>query len=57
MKNNIIFEEIISDIAGNLFLIQYYTDLEGNIKKEIIVYDPNKNNLKNKNLVYNNNSI
>jgi hypothetical protein len=37
---NVIYEEIITDIAGNQFIVKYYTDLDGNIKKDIKVYNP-----------------
>lgn len=55
MQKNIIFEQIITDIAGNKFLLIYYSDLDGNVKNEIKIWNPEefdmkKNNLKNKNL-------
>lgn len=47
------YEEIIQDIAGNLFIIKIYYDLDGNIKREIKPYNPkeeiNKQIFKNKN--------
>lgn len=44
------YEEIISDIAGNQFIIKIYIDLDGKLKKEIKPYFPNE--LKFNNILY-----
>ena len=51
MIKNIIFEEIISDIAGNKFILIAYTDIDGSLKKTIQPYDPNTEKYKNKTII------
>ncbi len=43
--------QIITDIAGNQFIIITFTDLEGKEKVEIKPYDPKTLYLKNNNIV------
>ena len=45
-------EQIISDIAGNQFIVITYTDLEGKEKVEIRPYNPETLKLNNNNVVY-----
>ena len=44
--------QIITDIAGNQFVIITYNDLEGKEKVEIKPYNPETLNLKKNNIVY-----
>lgn len=53
------YEQIITDIAGNMFIIRIYYDLDGNVVREIKPYDAKKENVKNvkNNLNYNYNGL
>lgn len=51
MLNNIVFEEIISDIAGNKFVLIVYTDIDGTLKRTIKLYDPNEEKYLNKPII------
>jgi len=42
MEKTIKKTELISDIAGNLFLIIEYEDMDGKIKTEIKPYNPDE---------------
>lgn len=40
-------QKLIRDIAGNLFVVSYYYDLDGKVKMEIKPYEDNTQILKN----------
>lgn len=49
MEKTIKKKELISDVAGNLFIVIEYEDMDGKIKNEIKPYNPDEIFLKKKN--------